>query len=57
MGRFIPDPGSAIFLVLAGLVFWGLFKMVTYRSPVPGDDEGVDAPRLTLEDEARRRSF
>lgn len=57
MGRFIPDPGSAIFLVLAGLIFWGLFKMVTYRSPAADQDDCIDAPRLTLEDEARRRSF
>lgn len=53
---FIPDPGAVVLLIAIGLMFWVVFKMVTWPDLDSRDfecefDEGE---RRSPEDDARR---
>ncbi|HEV7258964.1 MAG TPA: hypothetical protein VGN82_14380 [Bosea sp. (in: a-proteobacteria)] len=54
----VPDPGAVIFLAIGGLIFFGLYRMLTHVE-VPGlvdeHDEFLPRPRFDPEHDARRR--
>jgi hypothetical protein len=57
----LPDPGAVIFVVIGGLIFWGLYSMLT-DGRVGGiieDDaqDEFDRREMSPEDDSRRRGF